>query len=521
MPDKQRETTAAEAVPVIVVLSGPHRGHTTVLTDKVYRIILQPDEALLILGADEERAAEYHASLHRISNTYEISMAPEHDAWVDGERIRGSRVLKSGDVVEVGHGGPLFRYRLYPPGMIPRKTITEAVVDSIHGAHADGRTRWGRMSRLLANLTRELATQTTLWFRFWVLVVLTVVVISIAILVIENLQLQKRVVSEETRIENISEILEQRGAAGLNRQELLVLQEQVKTQLADTLKRLEQLEKGPGKAAGVIAAATPSVVFLLGAYGYAEPGTGRFLRYEETDKGITRLTMEGEGKLVELVFTGTAFVVTKTGMLLTNRHVVEPWQDDKNRTFEQGRHLQPEVRRILAYFPDRGKAVEVEIERVGDTMDIALLRPARSAGEFVPLEFESRTPSPGEEVLLLGYPTGMRALVARASAEFIESITGEGAGDYWTVAQRLSDAGYIKPLASRGIVGQIGEEFINYDAETTFGGSGGPVLDSQGYVIAINTAIIPEFGGANMGIPAVRIQQFLKVNMPAQTAAEH
>ena len=520
MVDEQREAAAGKVVPVIVVLSGPYRGHTIALTEKVYRVVLQPDEALLILPADDERAAGYHSSLHRISNTYEISLATGHDAWVGGERIRGSRILKSGDLVEIAHGGPLFRYRLYPAGVIPRKTVTEAVADSMRGAHVDGRDRFGRASRFLANLSRELATQTTLWFRFWVVVVLTVLVISIAILVIENLQLQKRVVSEETRIKNIAEILEQRGAAGLKREELLALQAEVKTQLADTLKRLDQLETGPGKAAGVIAAATPSVAFLLGAYGYVEPGTGRPLRYEQTDQGITRLMLEGEGKILELVFTGTAFVVTKTGMLLTNRHVVEPWRDEANRAVAQGRRLDPVIRRVLAFFPGRDKAVEVEIEKVGKSVDVALLQPVLSDGNFIPLEFESRTPSPGEEVLLLGYPTGMRALVARASAEFIESVTSEGAGDYWSVARRLSEAGYIKPLASRGIVGQIGEEFINYDAETTFGGSGGPVLDKRGRVIAINTAIMPEFGGANMGIPAPRVQQFLKASLPVETTQE-
>ena len=42
---------------------------------------------------------------------------------------------------------------------------------------------------------------------------------------------------------------------------------------------------------------------------------------------------------------------------------------------------------------------------------------------------------------------------------------------------------------------------VVYDAETTTGGSGGPVLDSAGQVIAVNAAILPEFGGSNIGVP--------------------
>lgn len=514
MPGIQQVADDEATVPVIVVLSGPHRSHTAPLTEKLYRIVVQPDEALLFLDANDERARNYHASLHRISNTYEIAVAPDHEVWINGEQIRGSRILKSGDLVEVAHGGPVFRYRVYPPGVIPRKTVTEAVADSLNGAYVNGHTRWGKTSRFFTNIAWELATQTTLWFRLWVLVILTVLAISVVVLLVENLQLHKRVTSEETRIENIAESLEQGRADSLSRQDLLDLQVEVKTQLADTLRRLEQLETEPGKASGVIAAATPSVVFLLGTYGYEEADTGRSLRYEETDKGITRLTLEEQGKLVDLAFTGTAFVITKTGMLVTNRHVIEPWEEEKDLSLAQGRRLQPVIHRILAYFPGMHGALSVEIVQVGETIDMALLRPTETTGDFVPLEFESRAPRPGDEVLLLGYPTGMRALVARASTEFIESITQDNVNDFWTVAQRLSEVGYIKPLASRGIVGQTEEAFISYDAETTFGGSGGPVLDIQGRVIAINTAIMPEFGGANMGIPARRARRFIEENLP-------
>lgn len=509
---------AGNTVPVAVVLSGRHRGHTAVLSDKIYRVVMQPGEALLFLGADDEHAGEYHATLHRISNTYEIAVAPGHEVWVNGEQIRGSRVLKSEDLVEVAHGGPVFRYRLYPQGAVPRKTVSEAVVDSFSGAYVDGHSGWSKASRFLTNLTWELATQTTLWFRVWVVVILTILVASVVVLIVENLKLQKRVVSEEARIESITQLLERRSAATVSHQDLLALHAEVQMQLADTLKRLEQLETGPGKAAGVIAAATPSVVFLLGAYGYVEPDTGRQLRYVETDKGITRLTLEEEGQPMELTFTGTAFVVTESGLLLTNRHVVEPWREEMNKAVAQGYNLEPVIHRILAYFPGTPDALPAEIMQAGESIDMALLQLTASSKNFIPLVFESRVPLPGDEVLLLGYPTGMRALVARASAEFIESVTRNGTSDFWIVAQRLSDAGYIKPLASRGIVGQTSDELISYDAETTFGGSGGPVLNILGRVIAINTAIMPEFGGANMGIPAARARRFIDEYLSPGTA---
>jgi S1-C subfamily serine protease len=48
-----------------------------------------------------------------------------------------------------------------------------------------------------------------------------------------------------------------------------------------------------------------------------------------------------------------------------------------------------------------------------------------------------------------------------------------------------------------------------YDAETTHGGSGGPVLDINGSVVAVNAAILPEYGGSNLGVPVARLRALL------------
>ncbi len=74
--------------------------------------------------------------------------------------------------------------------------------------------------------------------------------------------------------------------------------------------------------------------------------------------------------------------------------------------------------------------------------------------------------------------------------------------DFWSVARRLSEAGHIAPLATKGIVGQSSSTAVVYDAETTRGSSGGPVLDADGLVQALNVAVMREFGGSNLGVPA-------------------
>ena len=67
-----------------------------------------------------------------------------------------------------------------------------------------------------------------------------------------------------------------------------------------------------------------------------------------------------------------------------------------------------------------------------------------------------------------------------------------------------------RPLASRGIIGQVSRATVVYDADTTNGGSGGPVLDINGDVIAVNAAIIPEYSGSNLGVPAEYARRLLE-----------
>ena len=109
----------------------------------------------------------------------------------------------------------------------------------------------------------------------------------------------------------------------------------------------------------------------------------------------------------------------------------------------------------------------------------------------------------------MGYPTGMRSMLAQTGDSFLAEMQQDESLDFWKVAERLSQAQFIRPLASRGIVGQRSAATVVYDADTTHGGSGGPVLDINGQVIAINTAIVREYGGSNFGVPVEYARQLL------------
>ena len=123
-------------------------------------------------------------------------------------------------------------------------------------------------------------------------------------------------------------------------------------------------------------------------------------------------------------------------------------------------------------------------------------------GETPYVDFASEPPAPGDAIIVMGYPLGLKALMARSDADFIRELQRDGVTGFFEQAGRIAEAGFMKPLATRGIVGQVTSASVVYDAETTSGGSGGPVLSVNGEVVAVNTAILPEFGGSNLGVPA-------------------
>ncbi|HXV77993.1 MAG TPA: trypsin-like peptidase domain-containing protein [Candidatus Polarisedimenticolaceae bacterium] len=144
---------------------------------------------------------------------------------------------------------------------------------------------------------------------------------------------------------------------------------------------------------------------------------------------------------------GSGFIISTDGYLLTNNHVVETADD-------------------ITVGLTNGREYKAKVIGTDPSIDLALLK-IESEGESLPTLplGDSSDLRVGEWVIAIGNPL-----------EFEQTVTvGVLSAKERRVAIGSTDAGVVS--------------FLQTDAAINFGNSGGPLLDSRGNVIGINTAI--------------------------------
>ena len=170
---------------------------------------------------------------------------------------------------------------------------------------------------------------------------------------------------------------------------------------------------------------------------------------------------------------GSGFVISADGYIVTNEHVV-------------GNATQIEVQ-----FPD-GRSMEAELVGSDYASDLALLKVTPDAPLAYLAFAEDAAPIPGEWVIALGNPFGLFE-----------------AADPTVTVGVVSAVGRTLPTGRQG---RLYRDMIQTDAAINRGNSGGPLVNADGDVIGVNTAIIGPAGGSvgiGFAVPSDRAMRIL------------
>jgi serine protease Do len=497
-------------------LTGRSRGQLSWITTDSAWAWLSDDGSISITASDVAPSGTVPvARINRANGSFEITAIDDSEIWLNHKPITDAG-LDHCDMIEFGETGPLSRFRIYDETRKPNMTLGEMFGDTLSYMKSSRRPFSARASFAFFEFGRRLLRETTVIFRGGVLVAIIMLAVAVFLQFQSDQRLRAEIESRSIQVDSIASALAETRRLAIQPSDLAALRDDLSAGLSDSAERIDALETQTQSSTRVISAAASSVAFLQGGYGLRHRETGRMLRQSAGENGLPIMTpsgqpllsLDGTGPIAEVLFNGTGFVLAGTDILVTNRHVALPWEQNPGATL-QTEGMEPVMTRFVAYFPGQPDAIELETLGVSDAADVALMKPETELKDIPGLKLASQTPRSGEDIIVMGYPTGLMTLLAQSGKDFVDDLQKSGETGFWVVAERLAAASLIAPLSSRGIVGQTTSAVVVYDAETTHGGSGGPVLNTAGEVVAINAAIMPEFGGSNFGVPTSHIHDLL------------
>jgi S1-C subfamily serine protease len=206
--------------------------------------------------------------------------------------------------------------------------------------------------------------------------------------------------------------------------------------------------------------------------------------------------------------SGTGFLVGKD-LIATNRHVAEPWYGDSEaqKMIDQGALASLES--LVIFFPGSPTPVTLSPASVSKTSDLAVLRTedANAVHGLSVLPLAKAAGAPGQLVVVIGYPMGIAGMVAKSPSGIYEHLAFRH--NDINAASELAALSLIRPSTTCGHLGDVVGDKLIYDAPTAHGGSGGPVFNSRGEVIGVNSAYMDGFSGGTLGVSVDSLKPLL------------
>ncbi len=496
---------------MVLRLAGIEQPATRILHQEVISIGTAPDCDLVIAADDASLPPEsVLLTLRRRDGAYRLTtVEPMAGITRDGEAVAIGETIQDGDTFFFGATGIRLRFfsltetESLPSSITGSLRLGSAVLASARTETAPVTAETTRQKRMvprtdvaivfLKQLLRELVNEIPrrLLYAIAALAVffLLLFIYFPTLSFLEGRRNNKAIgeLKETTR----SEIDKLREEIKLAREEQLLLQHSI------TLPEIVVNTYGQG------------VCLIYGVYSFVDQRVGREVRLKEPSSaenpvgadGNINLSVEGNGRIYEVEFMGTGFLAEK-GLILTNRHVVQAWEDDDLASLIRMRGFRPKLKDLLAYFPQTAEPFSLRPLELMQDQDVAICSFEQGEANLpvLPLDELGESIASGQPVVLLGYPAGLEGLKAR-----VDKISGSGflrMGNvpYKTQLNELAASSKIRPQSTQGHISDINPH-LTYDARTDEGGSGGPVFGSNGKVIGINQAILLNSSTTNFGVP--------------------
>jgi hypothetical protein len=477
--------------PSLEHISGDRRGEVDALVSLPATIGSAPGVQVLVPGT-----APLHAQIVREGHRFVLRDGGSGQATLLAGAAVHEVPLHDGDILELGSGGPRLRFhRARRVRLVEHRDfrIVLAVV-LVAGAAVGGWTY--RLNRRVAWLQRALEAVEADRRRF------------------EGRVEEERRKAEadreslENRIEESrrrEESLQQRLAAAAGEGDVRAMQDELRRVRG----RLVSLEGERAAGERIIRDYGAGVCLLQGSYAFYD-AEGRPLRYRLDESGqkareadgSVAVGVDGTGPVHAVDCVGTGFLIDRRGFVVTNRHLAEPWWKNEAAETLARDGFKPRFITLQAFFPRVGEGLRAELHRASPTVDLAVLKVNVKGRRIpaLPLDGSGRGAVPGQPVVVVGYPTGLEAILAKTDSTVVQDILSQGTSNE-RITEALSHRGLIRPSTTQGHIGDVTGTDIVFDASTTQGGSGGPVFNKYRRVIAVEYAMLAQFAGNSYGVP--------------------
>lgn len=406
-----------------------------------------------------------HAEIRALGDSHVlVDVGSTNGTFVNGEKLTAARALEVGDVIAFGANGPQAEFHLFSgkmPVTAERQPATPGPMSQT-GRGTKATPRANTEVRIAAAVERQTSA-----LKRMVAAIATIVIGAaiVAVWITQKGAAETRAQLNALLAKNDSLTIAfgQQMAQNVTADSALQAWRDENARLAREL-RQQQARGGDVAALSARVRDAQALASVVARMDYAEIAAAN-------QKAITFLIVEfPDGSRS----SGTGFNVLPSGLVVTNRHVVQNAEGTRA------------ARIAVAFDGTQREWKEARIETVSATDELAFLRLVRE-GEFPVVAGIARDVSSvpvGSPIAMLGYPLGT-------------GTAGMG-----------GNINELRPVATLGVgtVSKTLEETLQLDAFAAQGSSGSPVFDARGVVVGVIYGGATESGGRIVyAVPAARL----------------